>query len=230
MVRTANGVNQMSREQWEMAFRAGETLETEIKSRPFSIIGFGEDGVSVRLLSRNNKPTIVLRYDRLDAIFKRRRKVIAGPLTWQINRAWKKAGLGKDTQNESQYWTLVCVRFRRAKEQNSDLTYTEGGRIVFTSSRFERNPKLRKACIGKHGSKCIVCKLDFAERYGDVGKGFIHIHHLSPLSEVDAKHQVNADDVVPVCANCHAMLHQKTPPYTPQALRQLIAKAGTKAQ
>jgi 5-methylcytosine-specific restriction protein A len=67
-----------------------------------------------------------------------------------------------------------------------------------------------------------VCKFDFEKRYGAIGKGFIHIHHLKPMASVRAMHDVSVDELVPVCANCHAMLHQRTPPLTPNELSDMI--------
>ena len=46
--------------------------------------------------------------------------------------------------------------------------------------------------------------------YGEVGKGFIHVHHIKPISEIDKEYVVDyKKDLIPVCPNCHAMLHRK---------------------
>ncbi len=70
----------------------------------------------------------------------------------------------------------------------------------------------------------MVCGFNFGEVYGHIGTGFIHIHHLHPLSLKDEGYLVNpTTDLVPVCANCHAMLHRKSPtPYTPAELSDLL--------
>jgi 5-methylcytosine-specific restriction enzyme A len=50
---------------------------------------------------------------------------------------------------------------------------------------------------------------------GDIGKGFIHVHHLTQLSDIGQGYEVDpVKDLRPVCPNCHAMLHKKNPPYT----------------
>lgn len=75
---------------------------------------------------------------------------------------------------------------------------------------YERNSEARRICIKKHGCKCTVCGIDFEETYGELGKGFIHIHHIVPLHEIKKDYVVNGEkDLIPVCPNCHAMLHRK---------------------
>lgn len=57
--------------------------------------------------------------------------------------------------------------------------------------------------------KCEVpgCGFDFEERYGEVGRGFAHVHHLRPLAEAPAPVQTRLEDLAVVCPNCHAMIH-----------------------
>lgn len=86
----------------------------------------------------------------------------------------------------------------------------EGQRITVTVNRYERNPIARTKCIEFHGDSCAVCSLNFGEMYGEVGEGFIHVHHINPMHEIGEKHIVDYEkDLVPVCPNCHAMLHRK---------------------
>jgi 5-methylcytosine-specific restriction enzyme A len=74
---------------------------------------------------------------------------------------------------------------------------------------YERNPRARQMCIAHYGLHCQVCGFNFEEVYGELGQGFIHVHHLKPLHEVGQGYQVDPiADLVPVCANCHAMLHR----------------------
>lgn len=86
----------------------------------------------------------------------------------------------------------------------------EGQRITVTVNRYERNPIARKKCIEIHGDSCAVCSLNFGEMYGEVGEGFIHVHHINPLHQIMEQHVIDYEkDLVPVCPNCHAMLHRK---------------------
>jgi HNH endonuclease len=72
----------------------------------------------------------------------------------------------------------------------------------------ERNPAARKRCIDHHGATCCVCAFDFAAVYGEIAQGFIHVHHVKPMSEIGEKYSVDPiKDLVPVCPNCHAVIH-----------------------
>ena len=88
---------------------------------------------------------------------------------------------------------------------------------------YERNPEAREACLRHHGRRCQVCGLDFELRYGEIGKGFIHVHHIVPVSEIGKEHKVDPiKDLMPVCPNCHAMLHMRTPPLSVEQLREMM--------
>lgn len=74
---------------------------------------------------------------------------------------------------------------------------------------YERNPKLRRQAIAIHGCSCAACGFDFYEVYGAVGEGYIHIHHKKPVSQLGGPKQIDPEmDLIPLCANCHAMVHR----------------------
>lgn len=86
----------------------------------------------------------------------------------------------------------------------------EGAGIDVRVNRYERSSIARKKCIEYHGTDCIVCGFSFGDFYGDFAKDFIHVHHLVPLSAINNEYKVDyKNDLVPVCPNCHAMLHKK---------------------
>ncbi|MDE3245294.1 MAG: HNH endonuclease, partial [Acidobacteriota bacterium] len=85
----------------------------------------------------------------------------------------------------------------------------EGASRQISINSYERNPRVRKVCIDHYGCTCFVCGFDFGERYGAIGNGFIHVHHLVPISDISKEYSVNPiEDLRPVCPNCHAMLHK----------------------
>jgi 5-methylcytosine-specific restriction protein A len=101
--------------------------------------------------------------------------------------------------------------------------FFEGATLRVPVNVYERNPAARAACIAHYGAKCQVCDFDFGECYGEIGEGFIHVHHLKLLSEIGQEYEVNPiDDLRPVCPNCHAMLHQRSPPLTIEELKRRI--------
>lgn len=84
----------------------------------------------------------------------------------------------------------------------------EGTRKSYLHHRYERNPYARARCLEYHGTSCQVCGFDFWEVYGERGAGFIHVHHIVPLHTINAQYKVSYEkDLIPVCPNCHAMLH-----------------------
>jgi 5-methylcytosine-specific restriction enzyme A len=89
-------------------------------------------------------------------------------------------------------------------------TLEEGNRKTISVNVYERNPFARKQCMEYYGVQCQVCELNFEKKYGEVGKDFIHVHHIVPLHEIQKGYAVDPiKDLVPVCPNCHAMLHRK---------------------
>lgn len=89
-----------------------------------------------------------------------------------------------------------------------DSQYEEGAPVSIASRRYERSRAARDACIKARGYACAVCGLVFSDRYGEIGRDYIQVHHVVPLHADARAHQVDpARDLAPVCANCHAMLH-----------------------
>lgn len=104
-------------------------------------------------------------------------------------------------------------------------TYVEGSPRAISTTRFERNPMARAACIDYYGAKCAACDLSFADRYGPEAKGYIHVHHLVPISRWGIAYQIDpVKDMRPMCPNCHAMVHDKTPPRSIEYVREMILR------
>ena len=58
---------------------------------------------------------------------------------------------------------------------------------------------------------------------GDIGEGYIHVHHLVPLAEVEDGYDVDpVEDLRPVCPNCHAIIHRHEPPVALEDLSALF--------
>ncbi|WP_420619070.1 HNH endonuclease [Candidatus Poriferisocius sp.] len=94
---------------------------------------------------------------------------------------------------------------------DEDGRFIEGATKKVSVVVYERDPEARRICIKRHGAKCRVCGIDFGEEYGDFGTGFIHVHHKTPVARAakDGEYKVDPKgDLVPVCPNCHAMLHR----------------------
>lgn len=104
------------------------------------------------------------------------------------------------------------------------MALPEGALTRVLVNRYERQPANRAACIAHYGTICQVCKLDFSDVYGVVGAGYIEVHHRVPVSKMGPDYFVNpVEDLVPLCANCHAMVHRTNPPMSIESLRAIFA-------
>jgi hypothetical protein len=84
----------------------------------------------------------------------------------------------------------------------------EGAVHKITVNAYERNPEAREKCIATHGTACCICGFNFGATYGPDAEGYIHVHHLRALSEVNGEYVVDPiEDLRPVCPNCHAAIH-----------------------
>lgn len=109
------------------------------------------------------------------------------------------------------------------EEVSAQTEYYEGAVNRITVNAYERDKAARQACIDYHGLQCAACDFDFEAVYGERGAGFIHVHHQVPLSEVNARYKVNPrKDLVPVCPNCHAMIHRSGKVLTVRQLRAFL--------
>jgi 5-methylcytosine-specific restriction protein A len=111
----------------------------------------------------------------------------------------------------------------RSRKLRLTACYKEGEARQVTADVYERSRAARSACLDRYGCRCVVCGFDFRAFYGDLGRGFIHVHHLRPLSEAQSRHRIDpVRDLRPVCPNCHAMLHAGNDVLTIEALKALV--------
>ena len=103
------------------------------------------------------------------------------------------------------------------------IGFEEGNKIDIHASKYERNPINRKICLAYKGYKCACCGFDFEKAYGILGKNTIEVHHIVPVSDFGKNYVVKPlEDLVPVCSNCHTMLHKKNPPLSIDELKELL--------
>lgn len=113
------------------------------------------------------------------------------------------------------------------EETSSDMEQIgqkEGNVKEVLSKRYERSRINREICLAHKGYSCCVCGFNFLTTYGQLGKDFIEVHHTTPVSEMDDNYTIDVDrDLVPVCSNCHSMIHRKKPPLKVEELKAIIA-------
>ncbi len=118
------------------------------------------------------------------------------------------------------------VLFRSPDEPRGvgSQAFPEGALSRVEVNRYERDPRARKACLEHHGYRCAVCGFSFEDRYGPLGRNYIQVHHTLELSKVPPDYRVDpVTDLVPLCPNCHAMIHRGAgPALTVDELKQQL--------
>lgn len=96
------------------------------------------------------------------------------------------------------------------KFQDSLESFSEGKKSKRYVITYERNPKYRKQAIAIHGKSCAACGFNFGNFYGEYTEGFIHVHHIIPVSEFEIPKNIDPEtDLILLCANCHSVVHRK---------------------
>jgi hypothetical protein len=120
--------------------------------------------------------------------------------------------------------------FGLPEEIPSGSVYNEGAVRRVDVNRYERDPGARAACIQHYGTDCFICGFSFGAVYGPLAEGFIHVHHLKPLSEIGEEYVVDPiADLRPVCPNCHAFIHLAGQLRSMEEVKQLVA-TGKRAE
>jgi 5-methylcytosine-specific restriction protein A len=112
-----------------------------------------------------------------------------------------------------------------SSQLNKDLILKEGSVKSVIVNKYERNPLARRICIAHHGSFCNACGFDFFKTYGELGRGFIHVHHVIPISKINQEYILDPiKDLIPLCPNCHSMIHRNQDALSIDELRSILKK------
>jgi len=115
---------------------------------------------------------------------------------------------GYDPNEETFKEGKLQLRLHLVKERNRRL-------VIHAKEKWNREQNGRVVCS--------VCSFSFPETYGQVGVGFVEAHHIQPISSLTPHTIVSLDDIVPVCSNCHSMLHRHRPWLTVEQLRTIVS-------
>jgi 5-methylcytosine-specific restriction enzyme A len=86
---------------------------------------------------------------------------------------------------------------------------SEGAKVVRISRSAERDPRLRSQAVRIHGTNCLGCGFSFGKAYGSWGENYVEIHHMTPLGDGIERQTDARTDLIPLCANCHRMVHRR---------------------
>lgn len=164
----------------------------------------------------------------LSARFRVRPQLASDLVTWTRDRL----GISLESVDRTKWHFVDLPRISVAPVPAEDLDVVqllEGKAKQTLRASRERNPEARRRCIDWNGTKCKVCKLELHAVYGEIGRGYIHVHHVRQIAAATEERIVDPrKDLVPVCPNCHAMLHQRTPPISVKELASVVAKLRRK--
>ena len=98
----------------------------------------------------------------------------------------------------------------------------EGAVYSAIVKKYERSRYNRALCLKYYGFMCRGCGDKLAEKYGPIGSDVIHVHHIFPVSQMGGSYQLNPiKDLIPLCPNCHTIVHRKTPVLDLNSLKAL---------
>lgn len=130
-----------------------------------------------------------------------------------------------DTNPVKIRWRFKNVYYNGDEAEQFIIELKEGSPSYSVVNRYERNELARRICIERYGYDCSICNLNFADKYGEIGTNFIHVHHLIQLSSIGEEYVIDPiNDLRPVCPNCHAMIHKRNPPFTIDELKEIMKK------
>lgn len=86
--------------------------------------------------------------------------------------------------------------------------------------------KLKKECLEYYGAICEICGFDYGYTYGEAFESKIDIHHVQGGREEELSPNTDpVQDLIPICHNCHLIIHSKTPSYTVDEMRVMLKNA-----
>ncbi len=118
---------------------------------------------------------------------------------------------------------------RLIEKNNLEDEFEEGQVLTKLHKIRERSSTLVKKkkndVIAKTGKlTCESCGFDFAEFYGEIGKGLAECHHTKPVSELKKGEKTKLRELSILCANCHRVIHKSKPMLTIAELKTIIEK------
>jgi len=142
----------------------------------------------------------------------------------QLKKALENLGLVEKPSTRIKHAERLPTEIQPFEEA---FLYKEGLATRVMVNRYERNQRARLECIRHHGAVCKGCGFDFGHQYGKSAEGFIHVHHHVPLSEIGKNYTVDPiKDLIPLCPNCHSVVHFTNPALSIDELRRVINKSG----
>ncbi len=234
----------MTRTDIERYFVVGDIFPSVTRRANYEIKAI--EDTRVRIQPTAAKTQLRLDYQKLSLVFDCLDSINMNDVTNSVRRLLRQFG-NEETTTESHPYAFAREYRERARNaelrRRDDVLHAplpeevigpaplyEGAVSQVPINAYERSPEARRRCIDVHGTTCSICRFDFGHAYGEVAHGFIHVHHLRPLSEIRTGYEVDpVNDLRPVCPNCHAVLHRRVPLYCIEEVRAFLRGRVIKA-
>jgi hypothetical protein len=178
-----------------------------------------------RMLADHTHPVRHLFRESAGIYAKRYSRRVAGlfaPGTGQGDGWWLVIGQRKHSHYSDQTFADVLLSLILAIFPYDTGAEEEGATVAVFLTRYERSRVNRSLCLAFHGYDCKVCGVSLQEKYGDVARSFIHVHHLMPVAAAGQVIPDPVTDMIPLCPNCHGIAHLRNPPYTPEEIKSML--------
>lgn len=82
--------------------------------------------------------------------------------------------------------------------------------------------RIKKECIEYYGAICDICGFDFGYTYGEAYESCIEVHHVNDVTDEIKEDTHPTKDLIPVCCNCHNVIHSQNPPISVDQMRKMV--------
>lgn len=102
--------------------------------------------------------------------------------------------------------------------------FVEGKARLVRLNVHERSRKARSVCLQHYGTNCAICEFSFAS-FDESFANSIHVHHLVPISSRESEYCLDPiEHLIPVCPNCHTVIHLRRPPFSIEEVKRMLKK------
>ena len=106
--------------------------------------------------------------------------------------------------------------------------HDESRTYITSTKQIYRSQAAKADCIRLKGCYCNICGFDFEKTYGEMGKDYIEVHHITPIGRLSTAEGYEGtdpqNDLIPLCSNCHSMIHRRKEPYQPNEVKAMLGK------
>ena len=92
---------------------------------------------------------------------------------------------------------------------------------------FAKQVRAHYATLAGGRLRCHACGTIPRDIYGRAGESCMELHHKTPIAQLQPDSVTVVGDMALVCANCHRVVHSKTPCFTIDEMADLVASKGS---